>query len=168
VAWTLPALSPIAYDPDLAPPADPRGDRRVMWIIGVLTLALIAGVGLAYYVRSHSSGTQKNTANAFLGDVHDRRFAAAYARLCPAERAKIVPTKFASSLRSAAAHGRGIRSYDIVSARSGQLIDRGAHTAPVVQAEAVRDDGQSTVITLVLDSSQGQQCVLSGEQDLFQ
>jgi hypothetical protein len=157
----------MVYDPELAPPPDPRGDRRVMWILGVLTVVLVAGLGLALYLRSHSSSTQKNTANAFLRDVRDRQFTAAYARLCPIEQAKIAATTFASSLQEAAGRGRGLRSYDIVSARSSQLTGGGSGTAPVVQAEARVADGQSTVLTLVLGSSGGQQCVLSGERDLF-
>jgi hypothetical protein len=159
--------STMVYDPELAPPPDPHGDRRVMRILGVLTVVLVAGLGLALYVRSHSSSTQKNTANSFLRDVRDRQFTAAYTRLCPSEQANIAATRFASSLQSAAGRGRGLRSYDIVSARSSQLIDGGPGTAPVVQADVRIADGQSIVITLVLGSSGGQQCVLSGERDLF-
>ena len=165
-----PAATPgstMVHDPALAPPPDPQGDRRVMWILGVLTLALVAGMGLALYVRSHASSTQKHTANAFLGDVRDRQFPAAYARLCPSEQAKIPAATFASALQRAAGRGHGLSSYDIVSARSSQLINGGPATAPVVQADAKRADGQSTVITLVLGSSGGQQCVMSGERDLF-
>jgi hypothetical protein len=157
----------MAYDPELAPPPDPRGDRRVMWILGVLTVVLIAGMGLALFVRSHASSTQKKTVNAFLSDVRDHRYAAAYARLCPSEQADIAAPAFASALQGAAGRGHGLRSYDGVSARSSQLVDGGPGTAPVVQADARLTDGQSTVVTLVLGSSGGHQCVMSGERDLF-
>ena len=160
-------ISTIAWDPELAPQPDPRGDRRAMWIIGVLTVALIAGLGFAMYVRSHASSTQKHTSNAFLGAVRDRQFTAAYARLCPGEQAQITAATFAASLQGAAGRGHGLRSFEFVSGRSAQLIRGGPDSAPVAQADARLTNGQSTVITLVLGSAGGQQCVQSGERDLF-
>ncbi|HEX4433134.1 MAG TPA: hypothetical protein VHZ96_27935 [Frankiaceae bacterium] len=165
-----PAATPrsaMVYDPELAPAPDPQGDRRVMRILAVLTVVLIAGLGLAIYVRSHASSTQKNTVNAFLGDVRDRQYTAAYARLCPGEQASLSATAFASSLQAAVRQGHGLNSFTFVSGRSSQLIKGGPASAPVAQADARLTNGQSTVITLVLGSSGGQQCVVSGERDLF-
>jgi hypothetical protein len=138
-----------------------------MAVLGVLTLVLVAGLGLAFYVRSHASSTQKNTSNAFLGAVRDRQFSAAYARLCPGEQASLSATAFASSLQGAVRQGRGLSSFTFVSGRSAQLIKGGPATAPVAQSDARLTNGQSTVITLVLGSSGGKQCVMSGERDLF-
>jgi hypothetical protein len=157
----------MAYDPELAPAPDPQGDRRVMWILAVLTVLLVAGVGLAFYVTSQASSTQKKTTDAFLGAVRDRNFTAAYARLCPGEQAKVSAATFATSLQGAVRRGHGLSSFRFVSGRSAQLINGGPATAPVAQADARLTNGQSTVITLVLGSAGGQQCIASGERDLF-
>ena len=156
----------MVYDPELAPPPDPRGDRRIMWILGVLTVVLLAGLGLAEYLRSHSSTQQKNAAKAFLTDVQKRDFAAAYGQLCTAAQAKIPAATFAGKLQSAAARGRGVSSFDVVSGNSSQHV-MGGGSADVAQADVRLANGQKAVATLLLVRSGGRLCVLDPGADLF-
>jgi hypothetical protein len=156
----------MVYDPELAPPPDPRGDRRIMWILGVLTVALLAGLGLAEYLRSHSSTSQKNAAKAYLTDVQKRDFTAAYGRFCPTEKAKVSAATFTAKLQSAAARGRGLSSFDVVSGNSSQHVPGGG-SADVAQADVKLSNGQSAVVTLLLSKSGGGLCVLDPGTDLF-
>jgi hypothetical protein len=161
-----PSRSTMVYDPELAPPPDPQGDRRLLWIVGVLTVLLLAGMGLALYVRSHSAGKEKNAANAFVSDVRDHRFGAAYARLCPGKQAKISQPKFTASVQNAAAHGHGVRSFHFLSGNSSQHVTSGSGTAHVAQGTVVFTNGQSAVLTLLLDASH-EMCVLDADQNLL-
>jgi hypothetical protein len=157
--------SPMVYDPELAPPPDPRGDRRIMWILGVLTVALLAGLGLAEYLRSHSSPQQKNAAKAYLTDLQKHDFTAAYGRLCPAAQAKTPAAAFATKLQNAAARGRGVSSFDVVSGNSSQHVTGGS--ADVAQADVRLANGQKAVATLLLITSGGRLCVLDPGTELF-
>jgi hypothetical protein len=155
----------MVYDPELAPPPDPRGDRRIMWILGVLTVALLAGLGLAEYLRSHSSPQQKNAAKAYLTDLQKHDFTAAYGRLCPAAQAKTPAAAFATKLQNAAARGRGVSSFDVVSGNSSQHVTGGS--ADVAQADVRLANGQKAVATLLLITSGGRLCVLDPGTELF-
>jgi hypothetical protein len=156
----------MVYDPELAPPPDPRGDRRIMWILGVLTVVLLAGLGLAEYLRSHSSTQQKNAAKAYLTDLQKHDFTAAYGRLCPAEQAKIPAAAFATKLKNAVARGRGVSSFDVVSGNSSQHV-AGGGSADVAQADVRLANGQKAVATLLLIKSGGRLCVLDPGTELF-
>jgi hypothetical protein len=156
----------MAYDPELAPPPDPRGDRRILWIVGVLTVLLLAGLGFAEYLRSHASGSQKNAAGAFLRDVQNRNLTSAYARFCPAEQARLSQASFTTALQKAAARGHAISSFDIVSGNSTQRVPGGAW-ADVAQGTVKFSNGQDTVVTILLERSGGRLCVLDAGKDLF-
>ncbi|HEX4019422.1 MAG TPA: hypothetical protein VHX15_21995 [Frankiaceae bacterium] len=153
--------SAVVYDPDLAPPPDPRGDRRVMTILGVLTVVLIAGLGLGFYARGHASPKEIGAANAFLRDVRDHQFTAAYGRLCPSTQATTSEAKFTGPLQKAVAKGHGVSTFDIVSANTSQHVLTGSGSANVAQGTVFFADGKNTVVTILLSKPEGF-CVLSG------
>jgi hypothetical protein len=137
-----------------------------MWILGVLTVALLAGLGLAVYVRSHSSAKQKDAAKAFLTDVQKRDFAAAYGQFCPGEQSKISAATFTAKLQSAAARGHGIGTFDVLSGDSSQQV-AGGGSADIAQADVKLSNGQSAVVTLLLSKSAGRVCVLDPGTALY-
>ena len=79
----------------------------------VFTLALAAGVALTAValVRSVRKLNRYATAEGFLRDLKDGRFAHAYQRLCSQEPMES-EASFVSRLQRASASGRGLRSYE--------------------------------------------------------
>ncbi len=143
------------YDPALAPPPDPRGDRRIMSVIAVLTVLLVAGMGLALYLQRAFGDGAEERGRPFLSDV--RRIATSPPPMAGSAPAPRPPRRRARSpLRCSAAAGRGhgVSSFDKVSANSAQLLPGGG-TADVAQAAVRFADGASTVATILLGRSGG-------------
>jgi hypothetical protein len=154
----------MVYDPELAPPPDPDGDRRLLRIIGALTVLLVIGLGFAFYERTQLSPKVTSAAKGFLKDVQGRNFTAASSRLCPGT--KITAVKLTTDLGRAAARGHGLRSYKVVSGYTSQAV-AGGGTAHVAQADATFTNGQTGVVTILIRSSNGRDCVFDPGTDLF-
>ena len=110
----------------------------------VFTLALAAGVALTAValVRSVRKLNRYATAEGFLRDLKDGRFAHAYQRLCSHEPMES-EASFVSRLQRASASGRGLRSYEYTIPFDRESLS--AHTALGTATFADRSKGDITV-----------------------
>jgi hypothetical protein len=155
-----PAPGSPGFNPYAAPPPQ-RSIKRLVLIVSIVALLALGGCGVGIYYIFRNVGKNADTVNAFLRNVRDQRFGAAYGQLCPAARAAQSAGTFVQDLTSAAARGHGVTSFDINSVNTTSTNGVTTRTA----GGAVRfADGANRTITFTLGKSGSRLCVFSGYQ----
>jgi hypothetical protein len=164
-AYAPPAA--LAYNPYQAPLPKRGGYKRLLWILGSVGVLVLGGCGVGIFFAAKSVTKNIGATNAFLRDVRDQQFAAAYGRLCPSEQAAGTAAQFAAGLQAAVADGHGVTSYDITSANTTENFGDGGGTSRTASGTVTFANGQTEHLTFALYESGGRLCVLSGVQPLF-
>lgn len=156
-----------AYVPYRAPLPKRGGYKRLLLILGTVGLLVLGGCGVGIYFAASSVSKDIHAANVFLGDVHNKQFAAAYQRLCPSEQHRGTETQFAGLLQTAAARGHGVSRFDIKSASTTENFGSDSGTTRTAGGTVTFTSGDSAHVTFDLGSSGGQLCISSGYEVLF-
>jgi hypothetical protein len=139
------------------------GLKRLIWLLSVLGVLVLGGCGVGIYFLVGALSKNADAVNAFLKDVRDQRFAAAYDRLCPSVQAVQTRDEFADGLRRAATDGRGVSSYDITSSETHTTNGVTRRTAG---GDVSFRDGSSRYITFSLGKANGKLCLAGGSEQL--
>lgn len=153
------------YNPYNAPLPQPGGIGRLLWILCGAGLLLLGGCGVGIYFLAHSLTKNADEVNAFLRNVRDQQFSAAYQHLCPFEREGTSQAEFTTALQSASARGHALTSFDITSSNTSTIS--GIGTRRTASGDATFRDGTSRPVGFELDKQSGHLCILSGFAALY-
>jgi hypothetical protein len=154
-----PGYAPYA-PPGYYQPLPKRGGlKRLIWLLSVLGVLVLGGCATGIYFLVGALSKNADAVNAFLKDVRDQRFSAAYDRLCPSAQAAQPRAEFTDGLHSAAADGRGVSSYDITSSKTQTTNGSTERTAG---GDVTFGDGRTRDITFSLGKSNGTLCINGG------
>jgi hypothetical protein len=152
------------YNPYYAPLPKPGGWKRLLWILGTVGVLVLGGCGVGIYFLVSTATANADEVNAFLSDVRDQQFTAAYQHLCPSVRAGLPPGNFATALTAAVLRGHGLLSYDITS--SNTSVVSGTGTVRTAGGAVTFRDGSSRSVAFTLEKPSGHLCISSGFEAL--
>jgi hypothetical protein len=124
---------------------------------------VLGGCGVGVYFLAKSVTKNADAANAFLRDVRDQQFSAAYQRLCPGSA--IPEAQFTADLQAAATRGHAVTSFDITN--SNTSVVNGLGTTRTASGTVTYTGGVSAPIEFSLAQNDGQLCIESGYATLF-
>jgi hypothetical protein len=155
-----------AHNPYQSPLPKRGGYKRLLWILGTVGVLVLGGCGVGIWFVANSVTKNTDATNAFLGDVRDQNFTAAYQRLCPGVRATVTAAQFTGEFSAAAEGGNGVTSFDITASSSETS---GTNLGPVSTATGrVNFAGrESRIVTFALQKSGAGLCVAFGFEDLL-
>jgi hypothetical protein len=164
-----PGYAPMPYGPPGAPynpyqaPLPKRGGfKRLLWILCTVGVLVLGGCGVGIYLLAKSVTKNADAVNAFLRDVRDSHFDAAYQRLCPDVRSAEpqLPTQL-----QAAAGGHAVTSFDITA--SNTSVSSGIGTTRTASGTVTFTGGLSTSVVFSLGQDDGRLCIQSGYASLL-
>ena len=168
--YGYPAYGPpgAPYDPNNpygAPLPKRGGVGRLLWILCTAGLLLLGGCGVGIYFLAHSLTKNADEVNAFLRNVRDQQFTAAYQHLCPSVQTGTSQAEFTSALQSASARGHALTSFDITSSNTSTIS--GVGTTRTASGDVTFRDGTTRPVGFTLEKPSGHLCISSGFTSLF-
>jgi hypothetical protein len=133
--------------------------KRLIWLLSVLGVLVLGGCATGIYFLVGALSKNADAVNAFLKDVRDQRFSAAYDRLCPSAQSGQTRAAFTDGLQSAVTDGRGVSSYDITSSKTRTTNGSTERTAA---GDVTFRDGSTRYITFSLGKWDGRLCINGG------
>jgi hypothetical protein len=158
-----PGAPAYAYNPYQAPLPKRDGFKRLLWILCTVGVLVLGGCGVGIFFLAKSVTKNADEANAFLRDVRDQQFSAAYQRLCPGPA--IPEAQFTGDLQAAASRGHAVTSFDITT--SNTSVVSGVGTTRTAGGTVTFNGGVSAPIEFSLGQDSGHLCVESGYATLF-
>ena len=135
------------------------GYKTLFWILGTVGVLVLGGCGVGIFFAARTVTENADTVNAFLKDVRDQRYAAAYDRICPSRRGAVTESAFTSQQRQAVSDGRALTSYDITSSSTNNTNGVTTRTAAGNLSFA---DGRSYYAAFSLRREDGRLCITTG------
>jgi hypothetical protein len=124
--------------------------------VGVL---LLGGCGVGVYFLVGTLTKNADEVNAFLRNVRDQQFVAAYNRLCPGVQQTESQADFSSELQAASVRGHGVTSFNITSSNT----ETGTSGSNRSAGGTVRfADGESSQLTFFLEKNGSDLCISYG------
>ncbi len=167
-----PGYQPPAYGyPPYGSPANPYGAPlpqrggigRWVWVIVIGGLLVLGSCGVGGYFLFRTLSRNADEVNAFLADVHDRDWPAAYQHLCPDQQAALTEARFTTEFAAAVAQGHRVSSYDITSTETNSTNGVTTRTAGGTVTFA---DGTTRYVTFTLNNPSSGLCISFGYQQL--
>ncbi|WP_462187655.1 MULTISPECIES: hypothetical protein [unclassified Frankia] len=142
------------------PPA-PRRSRAARWLIPlVLVLALLAGAGgTGLFLFFRSANGPADAVRAYLTEVSDSRYEAAYARLCPSVQERRPASEFAIIMRALDDVQGGIASFAVRGVQIHRSV--GSPTVREVQVDVRRGSASASHETYQVGKESGSYCLLA-------
>jgi hypothetical protein len=154
-----------AYNPHQGPLPQRGGVGRLLWILGTLGVLVLGGCGVGIFFIAKQVTQNADEVNAFLRNMRDQQYSAAYQHLCPSVRNTLSDTTFTGLANGASTRGHGVSSYDITA--SSTSTSTGFGTIRVASGRIHYRDGTSNVVEFNLDKPSGHLCISSGFNELF-
>jgi hypothetical protein len=145
-------------NPYQAPLPKRGGIGRLLWILCTAGILVLGGCGVGIYFLAHSLTKNADEVNAFLRNVRDQQFSAAYQHLCPSVGTS--ETALVTALQSAASRGHEVTSFDITSSNTSKVS--GAGTLRSAAGEVTFADHTTREVAFTLDKPSGHLCISSG------
>ena len=156
-----PAYNP--YNPYQAPLPKRGGIKRLVWILCTVGVLVLGGCGVGIYFLAKSVTKNADAANAFLRDVRDQQFSAAYQRLCPGQAT--TEAQFTGALQAASSRAHAVTSFDITN--SNTSVVSGGGTTRTASGNVTFTGGETGPIVFSLGQNDGHLCIESGYATLF-
>ncbi|WP_134350920.1 hypothetical protein [Frankia sp. B2] len=141
------------------PPAPRRS--RARWLIPlVLVLALLTGAGgTGLFLLLRSTDGPANAVRAYLMEVRDSRYEAAYVRLCPSVQERRPASEFAIIMRALDDVQGGIASFAVRRVQIHRSV--GSPTVREVQVDVRRGSAAASHETYQVGKESGSYCLLT-------
>jgi hypothetical protein len=154
-----------AYNPYQGPLPKRGGFGRLLWILCTLGVLVLGGCGVGIYFLAQQVTQNADEVNAFLRNMRDQQYSAAYQHLCPSVRAGLPVTNFTTLAQGAATRGHGVSSYDITASSTSAVT--GSGTIRTASGRVSYRDGTSSLVTFTLDKPSGHLCIATGYNEIF-